>query len=469
MVNNPNETTAEKLDAPRPAGRRVSAFLPSLTQAWQDNHAANDGNDEEEEEAEEITAVTFDQVKKLFPDPEALATVFAFFQRIKELENQLAGSIRKHNRRCDMIDKLRQQLEESKDRIDRLRRDEQEFTTNFQQQLDDLRIARDAEAAEAEALATHNARLKAANEAYRAGQFPEGTPTHTKHTAKIPDPKTFTGFDDKKDIEQWANAVRRKLFNEGAGFPTEQHKINYVVSLLEGKAADQAENRIEEGSAIQYSTAEDVLQHMIGIFKNPDKVRKARNDVKVCYMRATETFQEYYGRFQQLYTRSKMPEDILIDELWDKLSIDLQTATSTKYIEKPSIEDFVDYCTKVDNTLRTIGNRKNKSDRFTNKATTPRTPTNTAGARATTPMANRSTPVTPSPGTSTPLAQPYYRDATGRPRYADPNKQLLSSTGACFKCKELGHLAKDCPTRLVVLEDDEAVAAAAAEKGKDPA
>jgi hypothetical protein len=47
-----------------------------------------------------------------------------------------------------------------------------------------------------------------------------------------------------------------------------------------------------------------------------------------------------------------------------------------------------------------------------------------------------------------------------RPAYADQEKQKLSDAGACFYCKEQGHIARNCPRK------PRAVAAVVAEPAK---
>jgi Zinc knuckle len=103
---------------------------------------------------------------------------------------------------------------------------------------------------------------------------------------------------------------------------------------------------------------------------------------------------------------------------------------------------LADKCLLLDRELKRIKertdrigqNRQNAAHRPAgiNQATKPieaRTPQAITGPQAATPFTNRPRPV-----------------------YDNPQHQALSRAGACFKCYEVGHRARECPQNMKAIE-----------------
>ena len=173
------------------------------------------------------------------------------------------------------------------------------------------------------------------------------------------------------------------------------------------------------------------------IYINPYKTLNARTDFKKLIMRPSSTFHDFYTKFLHLAGDGKIPLEDYRTELYDKLTLDLQKAILPTYGSLKTYRQLADQCLLLDRELKRI---KERTDRIQN-----RQPTGQATKLATPAITATAKPIsTPQPTQrlSTPMDRP-------RPTYDSADQQALSRTSACFKCRQPGHRAFECPQNTV--------------------
>lgn len=382
------------------------------------------------------SSLTKEEWDAMAKDKRSFEIMQHFVERTKKLEEKLAKIVSVHNL---VLAERSRAIEEAKKHEEQvgharahgeaeLQQLTETLTADYEAQLTAVLERQDVLEAEKAALQDRLNTIAAAG--------PVAAPAHRQLELKLPDPKMFKGPGDDQDIDQWVRAMKRKLEFNASGHP-EKSKINYVASRLEGIAEQQVNTRMEEDSVNPYHTVDDILAHLTQLYGNPDKVRQAKQEFRGLYMKATgEKFTEFFGRFLHVYTTAGLSMADIVDELNDKLSVSLQNSVKNKYLDGPELNEFVEYCTKMDNTDRLIATRTRREERF-NKANKP------AATTTTLPVRTSVTPVTPKPA------------ATASPGVASPSanraKQMLLETRKCYECNQTGHLAWQCPTKVAAI------------------
>ncbi|KAG6314767.1 hypothetical protein E4U44_001669 [Claviceps purpurea] len=227
------------------------------------------------------------------------------------------------------------------------------------------------------------------------------TATHERRSAKLPDPAQL---DDAVDptYESWKGAISDKLSINEDWFTTEMARVAYVCSRTKGKALRHldATRAAESDGSGALRTVSQILNHLDLIFLDPNRGSKARDD---SLLRMTHTGFQDENLKEEFY--KKLPQEFqshLFGDYRDKGVILAQLADAAA--EYDPISSWTRASTKTE---------KGRASGTTSAATAPK------------------------------KAQP----ANPAPRQLPPDLQKLKEFGACYKCKQRGHIARDCPQK----------------------
>jgi hypothetical protein len=257
-------------------------------------------------------------------------------------------------------------------------------------------------------------------------------PARPSKSMKIPDPEPLSdGM--TPTFENWKVQIEGKFSVNADHFATEQAKMIYLFGRTTSDAQAHLQPRFSNADAgDQFTSAQDMIDHLATIYVDPYKVQNARHDFRRLIMKTSQTFTEFYTRFLHLAGVARIPSEDWRPELYDKLTLDLQKAVLPTFNTLLTYKALADQCLLLDQGLKRIRERSERIQKSKTQQTvnTPAPATTTATA---------SKPLNTPPSTSN-ITRP-------RPTYDDPDRQALSRAGACFVCRQPGHFANACPQK----------------------
>ena len=167
-------------------------------------------------------------------------------------------------------------------------------------------------------------------------------------------------------------------------------------------------------------------------------------------MKKAETFSTFQTRFLHLAGQAQIPQEDLMPDLFDKLTLELQRAVLPVYTTIRTLKELTDHCIALDQGLRRIQTRADRlKARSLGNASTAQAACNPTVLPAKTTATTATTAATARPAARepTPTLSRSSTPKRTRPTYSNPTKQALSNQGACFNCGLKGHFARDCPTK----------------------
>ena len=117
--------------------------------------------------------------------------------------------------------------------------------------------------------------------------------------------------------------MRHKLRGNADHYPTPSDRVYYVSTRTEGKAQLHISSRMEAGATNPYNDAEDVIQHLEGVFSNPNRVVKALHKYTNLTMKPKDNFNDFLADFSRLAQEAKRPEQDRLRDLHGKLPTSL--------------------------------------------------------------------------------------------------------------------------------------------------
>lgn len=205
-------------------------------------------------------------------------------------------------------------------------------------------------------------------------------------------------------------------------YPIEKLRITYVISRLGGEASRQTYSRRGFGSTSSYSTLAELLDELKGIYGGPDQKSKCRREYNAL-KQINKPFSPFFVEFKQLASFLNYPEDVLMDDLKDKINNRLQDALFICSIKFYMLQNLKDYLQSVDNNQR--ANYQLRSDQ-----------------RAAKPVA-----ASDKRSASSGLVPALVSAATGfarPPSFVSLGPDRPRTPITCYNCKTPGHLTKDC-------------------------
>ncbi|KAJ5145488.1 uncharacterized protein N7515_000052 [Penicillium bovifimosum] len=159
----------------------------------------------------------------------------------------------------------------------------------------------------------------------------------------------------------WRREIESKLLLNEDYYPTERHRMAYVMNRCAGKAQAQLQPRLEPDAKNRYQTAKEMLEHLQLVFKDPQQRRIAQREYGELKMKANDDFNMFSAEFSRLTLESKGEEELQKDDLFERLPYRLQTLVAGEvYKDDVTMQDFVDSCRRGAITMT----RMQPSNRF---------------------------------------------------------------------------------------------------------
>lgn len=236
-----------------------------------------------------------------------------------------------------------------------------------------------------------------------------------RNTQTFPDPPIFTNGEDPT-WEGWQAKMMDKLDINDDHYPSEVARMAYAVSRLGGDAFEHTYARRRPGNPDPYQSVDDILHQLEDIYGDPDRVRKSRRQYNAL-RQENQPFNVFYSEFIKLSSYLDYNSSTLMDDLRDKLNRRLQDALTVCPTQFETLSTLKNYLQSVDNQQRSNMQQRQDSVRNTGRPLEVRT--------------RAAAPTTPTPRTVPVQTQPTERDS-------------IMAQGLCFKCKQPGHIARNC-------------------------
>jgi Retrotransposon gag protein/Zinc knuckle len=274
-------------------------------------------------------------------------------------------------------------------------------------------------------------------------------PMHGEHhqaraSLRLKDPDLFYGR-TKDDVDRWLFQIEQYL--RAAGENDDAYRVAYAASLLRGRALAWWEKMVKQNASTGIDESncswKQFVEGLKFTFTSPNKSQRARDRLDVLTQRTSAA--DYANRFDALvYEIEDMGDAEILNAFWRGLKSDIKTFITLG--KRPdNYEALVARAIEVDELL--FGNRS-------------RFPIQMSGYGMQQPMnANRiQGPVPMQLGTLVNVGRHAASSLKGGPQPQAPihreyklqkltpeEKERMTKEGRCFRCREKGHLSKDCP------------------------
>lgn len=244
---------------------------------------------------------------------------------------------------------------------------------------------------------------------------------------KVAIPDTFDGTSSK--VDSFLSQLSLFLHGKRAEVILDSDKITIALSYLKGGTAGPWAQQLtkeifEEGKQMTY---QEFISEFKKVFADPNPEATARFNMDKL-KQGSNTADEYIASFRELKSKTGYNEVALMEKFEDGLSTSLVDQIYQLPTMPTTLQDWFDWASKLDRQWRRRDVKKKLA-----ASSIPRQQFKPALARPVQPASLPVPAVPPSASKSTDVV-PMDID-TGRRNYGPP---------ICFKCRKLGHIAKNC-------------------------
>jgi hypothetical protein len=257
---------------------------------------------------------------------------------------------------------------------------------------------------------------------------------------KIPDPDRFNGDRDK--LENFRLMMILKLKGNEDWYPTEQDRLRYIFSRLEGAAQQQVISRVRLDGSIEITSTEELWTILERAFGDPDRKGTAQRTVQNLRQRNRE-FHVYLAEFQRHIEYTGFNEEAKKTALLNGISSELRDLLVTQDIENTSLDNTIHICQRIDQRHRAAQALQRRP--FTPRAsfgsphTSPRTPATPTPAPLFTPS--------PIPSSSPAELMDLSAARVQRGPLTDAEKRRRREQDLCLYCGDGQHRVLNCPRK----------------------
>lgn len=238
--------------------------------------------------------------------------------------------------------------------------------------------------------------------------------------ARYPDPPVFQG--DRKEYSHWKMQIREKLTQSACLFPTEDTKIGYVIGRTKGTPFNRLFARWETNGPRKWQSHQEVLDDLDLMYRDHDLLATSRAKLRALKMSPTESFDEFYVKFQE-YTGALARDDTEDQEdLLEKVTYRLSHAAASHNYN--DVHDMVAALRKIERRLNQIATANPRPKTSPQKPPGPTKPTHTKPPTPTTPN---------TAGANVDLSIPTFPK-----KLLDGERELLRKLGRCYRCRQEG-------------------------------
>ena len=222
----------------------------------------------------------------------------------------------------------------------------------------------------------------------------------------------------------------------------ERVRMHYVFSVTSGTAQNHLRTRMLRTGSNPFKSVNEMIEVLETAFVNPNRVREAGMEYRQLMMSIGDTFIDFKTRFLLLAEEAGIPQSSRRLDLYDKLTVELQTSLVPVLSTLTTFNDLCARATEVDQERKWISQRvlKSKAAKSTYGRVLPFTvsvkqsaaPSGSATALPSA-MKNRS----PSPS---PLPKVHFSDSPARPSTPPTDPRVN-----CYNCGRYGHYSSGCP------------------------
>jgi len=251
---------------------------------------------------------------------------------------------------------------------------------------------------------------------------------------KLNYPKVFTG--KREEAKSFLQSCELYLAINSPIYTTDTKKIGFVLSLMTDRDAASWKDQFVEEHIITSAAANTALNlgtfvafkhDLQEAFAQFDAPGDALEKMKTLRMKGDDSVDDHVAKFKMMVAGSKIEKDspVLIDLFRETLPIPLQRRILT--LEKPptELEKWYEWTIKLHHQWKRMQRITERSV----KTTTQKKPNNGGSRKFYFSKQNR---------------DPNAMDVDA---LTTEERNSLLKQGKCFKCKKIGHLAKECPER----------------------